>query len=218
VQNEAALALDQVMDFMTRSCLGIDAVTTTTSSWETDGSSPHFYHTLLFQRSVQDLYEKTVSAVQTQRNLVLSTSNRVPVREQHIAVWQQAVDYIFHSIHLLQEMQQQLNKENSSHKSKMIVITKRRLEVLDCLQQAIRLMEQMRSNPDFIDRCDFPLEQYAAIFAPLALPLAIPLLIGWIREYKRYREKQRKKKLTMSSSPLLAAPPTSSNDTSIKQD
>ena len=119
---------------------------------------------------------------------------------------------------VLQEMQQQLNKETSSHESKMIVITRKRLEVLDCLQQAIRLMEQMRSNPDFIDRCDFPLEQYAAIFGPLALPLAIPLLIGWIREYKRYREKQRKKKLTMSSSTLLAAPPTSSNDTSIKQD
>jgi Phosphatidylinositol-glycan biosynthesis class S protein len=209
-QKEAALALDQVMDFMTRSCLGIE--TTAATAWDTDGSFPHFYQSILFQRAVQELYERAVMAIQTQRHFVLSTSNRVPIREHHVAVWQRAVDNIFHAIHVLQKMQQQ--HETNSSESMMIMTRRRRLEVLDCLQQAIRLMEQMRRNPDFIDRIDFPLEQYAAIFSPLALPLAIPLLVGLIREYKRYREKQRKK----DASTIAPSPPSSENDTSIKKD
>jgi hypothetical protein len=171
----------------------------------------------LFQRAVQELYEKAVTTVQTQRHLVLTTSNRVPIREHHIDVWKRAVDNIFKAINLLKEMQPKdtMQKETrTSHESMMMV--------LDCLQQATRLMEQMRANPDFIDRIDFPLEQYAAIFAPLALPLVIPLLVGLIREFKRYREKQRKKKSSSVSSSLLAGTtttaPSRSNDTSIKQD
>jgi Phosphatidylinositol-glycan biosynthesis class S protein len=239
IQKEAALALDQVIDFMTQSCLGILGASTATTPaaplWESDGSFPQFHQTLLFQRTVQDLYEKAVAAVQNQRNLVLSTSNRVPIREHHISVWQGAVDNIFKAIHLLKEMQPNVdemkNQTRTSHESMMMIMRRRRktkmMEVLDCLQQTIRLMEQMRANPDFIDRIDFPLEQYAAIFAPLALPLAIPLLVGLIREFKRYREKQRKKKSSSSSSSSLGATTTTTtptaplitNDTSsIKQD
>jgi len=35
---------------------------------------------------------------------------------------------------------------------------------------------------------DMPVEQYAAIFAPLIMPLALPLLLGMIREIRRYRQ------------------------------
>jgi hypothetical protein len=236
LQKEAALALDQTIDFMARSCLGIGVVTKVAEKmqverpslplWDTDGSFPHFHETLLFQRGVQDWYTKAVSAVQTQRNLVLTTSNRVPIREHHIATWQGAVDDIFRAIQVLREMQQhdevKNQTTNSLNATAMTRRTKRmmRREVLDCLQQAIRLMEQMRANPDFIDRIDFPLEQYAAIFAPLALPLAIPLLVGLIREWKRYREKQRKKKKSSLAATTATAPSIeSSNDDGIlKQD
>lgn len=37
----------------------------------------------------------------------------------------------------------------------------------------------------------FPIEQYAAIFAPLLFPLLVPLLAGWVKELRRYKEKRR---------------------------
>jgi hypothetical protein len=40
----------------------------------------------------------------------------------------------------------------------------------------------------------FPLEHYAAIFAPLLFPLLIPFLASLVKEWKRYREKKTKKK------------------------
>jgi hypothetical protein len=43
---------------------------------------------------------------------------------------------------------------------------------------------------------DFPIEHYAAIFAPLLFPLLLPLLIGSIKELKRYKEKKSKKDAT----------------------
>jgi hypothetical protein len=40
----------------------------------------------------------------------------------------------------------------------------------------------------------FPLEHYAAIFAPLLFPLLVPFLTGLYKEYKRYQEKKKKHK------------------------
>jgi hypothetical protein len=40
---------------------------------------------------------------------------------------------------------------------------------------------------------DFPVEHYAAIFAPLLFPLLLPFLAGLIKELKRYKEKKRNK-------------------------
>jgi hypothetical protein len=41
----------------------------------------------------------------------------------------------------------------------------------------------------------FPLEHYAAIFAPLLFPLLIPFLASLVKEWKRFREKKNKKEL-----------------------
>lgn len=40
---------------------------------------------------------------------------------------------------------------------------------------------------------EFPIEHYAAIFAPLLFPLFLPFLAGAIKEFKRYKEKKRNK-------------------------
>lgn len=37
---------------------------------------------------------------------------------------------------------------------------------------------------------DFPLEHYAAIFAPLLFPLLLPFLVGTLKELRRYKRKQ----------------------------
>ncbi len=42
----------------------------------------------------------------------------------------------------------------------------------------------------------FPIEHYAAIFAPLLFPLLLPLFVGTIKELKRYKEKKRRKNST----------------------
>jgi hypothetical protein len=41
----------------------------------------------------------------------------------------------------------------------------------------------------------FPLEHYAAIFAPLLFPLLIPFLASLVKEWKRFREKKNKKEV-----------------------
>jgi hypothetical protein len=49
---------------------------------------------------------------------------------------------------------------------------------------------------------NFPLEHYAAIFAPLLFPLLLPFLVGTIKEIKRYKEKKRSKHGTQGEEKL----------------
>lgn len=49
---------------------------------------------------------------------------------------------------------------------------------------------------------DFPVEHYAAIFAPLLFPLLLPLLVGSIKEFKRYKGKKKNKHTTAKKDKL----------------
>jgi hypothetical protein len=54
-----------------------------------------------------------------------------------------------------------------------------------------RLLHQERTT---LLESEFPIEHYGAIFAPLLFPLLIPFFASVIKEWKRYKEKIKKKK------------------------
>ena len=56
------------------------------------------------------------------------------------------------------------------------------------LHQRILLRERIA-----VLESEFPIEHYAAIFAPLLFPLIIPFIASLIKELKRYKEKEKKK-------------------------
>jgi Phosphatidylinositol-glycan biosynthesis class S protein len=62
-------------------------------------------------------------------------------------------------------------------------------------ERAVRVLDvagaclsELETDPDLVLPTDFPLEQYAAIFAPILFPLFLPLFITLIKEYRRYRK------------------------------
>ena len=65
-----------------------------------------------------------------------------------------------------------------------------------------RYMELSRAHEQILSKerstiltSEFPLEQYAAIFAPLLFPLMVPFIVALVKELKRYREKRSKKQV-----------------------
>ena len=55
---------------------------------------------------------------------------------------------------------------------------------------ASALMAQIGQHPSLVLVPDFPLDQYAAIFAPLLFPLLLPITFTFIREVKRLRSRK----------------------------
>lgn len=60
---------------------------------------------------------------------------------------------------------------------------------------ALSLLTDLSTDPILSEPSDMPSEHYMAIFAPLLFPLLVPMLLTLFREYKRYDQKLRTKKI-----------------------
>jgi hypothetical protein len=186
--NLTRATLGSITDWMVTRCMGLPtniamkgsiansdtttATSTTTAGnsvvWDSDGSFPHWYLHLWYQRVLPTVYDQTVSMVRRERQLLLQKPRTVAITVKVAESWQKAVAGI--------ELAAQQCRQGFF------------AAALDTLERVSQYeIKSLQTQPDLGEPLDFPIEQYGAIFAPLLFPLLLPMLAGLGREIKRYR-------------------------------
>ena len=62
------------------------------------------------------------------------------------------------------------------------------------MNEALRLLRELRTDPGIVAPLFFPLEHEAAVFLPLWAPLLLPVLVGTAKEVKRRRGKRKRER------------------------
>jgi hypothetical protein len=167
-------ALDTLSNILFSRCLGIpdnlenfDLV-----AIEMKGNNktiPSFYEKLWMHRTVLSYYNAVTTKASTVRQTLLLAPNGVNVPASYAQTFFQACDWINHARELAAEAGDYLS-------------------AISYLEESDRRLTDVLQDPALAIPADFPMEQYAAIFAPLLFPLLVPLLATLLREYKRYRK------------------------------
>lgn len=179
---------DDATDWITRQCMGLAMDDSTDEELllgdDNDIGLARWYWKIWWQRLLSSLHDKAVHMARRQSKIWAESSYRVPLTSEVINKFRTHVlDVLEHDVPEL------LANQSSSTTA-----------AIEALEEAIDWLQFWERDETYMPPLDFPPEQYAAIFAPLVLPLLLPLLVGLFREYKRYKELQRKKKDSEESS------------------
>lgn len=66
---------------------------------------------------------------------------------------------------------------------------------LSLLRGSLQHIESVKNDHRFHELPYFAPDHYLAVFSPLVLPLLLPMIMGLVREFRRFRELQKKKNL-----------------------
>jgi Phosphatidylinositol-glycan biosynthesis class S protein len=179
-QNGANHVVSRWFDQVVRICLKLPhSFLHASVSWA-DGTIPTFYTKLWLHSEHARFAPSLIIAADEERSLVQKLPWSVVVSMNVASAWKSSLEILSDSAAALADDPQAAMKR---------------------LDTARKHLLSLRHNPDLMEPPDdFPLDQYAAILAPLIMPLLLPLLFGLRREVKRYRELRDKK----ASTPALA--------------
>lgn len=121
-----------------------------------------------YQRAIPGRYNSLLNRLKYVRKFVLKESFKIPMGADIAEQW-------FLARHLLLS-QQAAQDDNDAW---------RLLEEVDVVLSDLERNPKLLTPPEAL-----PMDQTAAVFAPLVIPTLLPLFIGLVREYKRYRGKQ----------------------------
>jgi Phosphatidylinositol-glycan biosynthesis class S protein len=179
-QNGANHVVSRWFDQVVRICLKLPHSFLHASVVWADGTIPTFYTKLWLHSEHARVAPSLIIAADKERSLVKKLPWSVVVSMDVASAWKSSLEILSDSAAALTDDAQAAMKR---------------------LDTARKHLLSLRHNPDLMEPPDdFPLDQYAAILAPLIMPLLLPLLFGLWREVKRYRELRDKK----ASTPALA--------------
>jgi hypothetical protein len=174
------IALNRLLDRRIAQCLGMptdmmEGVDVEFTQDDVPRSNLAFYVPLWYQRNLPVWNERAAAlAVRNYRTLMQSS--------RFVAIPKSVADRWLRAVHLIDAARE--NAVAGSFEAAM-----------ECLEESIQILEALQSDATLSEPLDFPFDQYAAIFAPILLPLLLPALSNLVREYKRYRELVRQKKV-----------------------
>jgi hypothetical protein len=179
-QNGANHVVSRWFDQVVRICLKLPhSFLHASVSWA-DGTIPTFYTKLWLHSKHARVSSSLIIAAEKERSLIKKAPWSVVVSTGVVAAWKSSLELLSDTAAALADDAQ---------------------AAMNRLDTARRHLLSLRHNPDLMEPPeDFPLDQYAAILAPLIMPLLLPLLFGLRREVKRHRELRDKK----ASPPALA--------------
>jgi hypothetical protein len=174
-QNAANHVVSRWFDQLLRSCFNLpDSFLHASVAW-TDGTIPAFFTKLWLQNEYARLATSLIVAAEKEQSLIKTLPRNVVVSMDLASAWKSSLQLLSASAAAL--------FDDAQASMKQLEMARRQLFLL-------RHNSHLMEPPD-----DFPLDQYAAILAPLILPLLLPLLFGLWREVKRNRELREKKAL-----------------------
>ena len=172
MDDRAKEAMQATTDWITRQCMGLP-ISDAMDEDSLDQTFPKWYSKLWWQRTLSHQYDRAVLMAKRQAKLWMDMSYRSPLTKDVVTTFDERVLSPIEKIPAL--------LANHSMEA-----------ALDLLEEAIDQLTVWDRDDTYMPPLDFPPEQYAAIFAPLAVPLMLPLLVGLIREYRRYRKLKQK--------------------------
>jgi hypothetical protein len=179
-QNAANHVVSRWFDQLLRSCLNLpDSFLHASVTW-TDGTIPAFFTKLWLQNEYARLATSLIVAAEKERSLIKTLPWNMVVSMDLASAWKSSLRLLSASAAAL--------LDDAQASMKQLDMARRQLFLL-------RHNSHLMEPPD-----DFPLDQYAAILAPLIMPLLLPLLFGLWREVKRNRELREKKALQPAAS------------------
>jgi hypothetical protein len=183
-------ALDIVSNLLFSRCLGIpeNLQQNTNVVLEINGNNknnrniPSLYEKLWMQRTVLSYYDAVTTKALTVRQTLLQAPNSVAIPASYAQTFFEACDFIDRAREHVttDDVAAAIGSSGSTGEYFLLAIS--------YLEESERRLNELLEEPALAIPADFPIEQYAAIFAPLLFPLLVPLLATLIREYKRYRK------------------------------
>ena len=142
----------------------------------TDGITglPTLYESLWHQRTYHHATQSLLHQAQHERTFVTNLPYNVPVTEEVSLMWRKALQYAEDVPRLWAQQHYAM--------------------ALQRLDRGMALLHGLSTDPTLLEPLTVPWDQLAAIFAPLLVPLLLPILTGLVREVKRYKELQRKRR------------------------
>lgn len=174
---DVATVLDATVLKLVQQWMGVPA---TLAMESRDGSFPRIYSTVWYQRTMIPMYDNVRKDIQETREKLQNLPRGVAVTTKmgtSIVLASEALD-------------RAMNLSRDGHLD----------QALHELDKANDLMSDLHRSTFLLEPLDFPLDQRAAIFAPLLLPVLLPLLIGLFRERKRYVQLRDHKRLPPDTS------------------
>jgi hypothetical protein len=165
------IAWTRLIDQVARQCLNIPS-SLPSNIETTDGSIPSLYTKLWYHRALRDHRDLLLDLALTERRWIQNLPWSISVSYDTVSAWTSALELITNAWTVsLQE------------------------EALARFELARSQLLSLGSQPELMEPVDdFPLDQHAAVLAPLVMPLLLPLLLGLVREVRRYRELRDKTK------------------------
>jgi hypothetical protein len=159
------IAWARLIDQVARQCLSIPS-SLPSKIETTDGSIPSLYSKLWYHRAFLYRRELLLNLAQMDLRWIQNLPSTISVPFDTVSSWKSALELMTNSW------------TGSSQQ-----------EAIARLDLARRRLLLLGRHPELMEPVDdFPLDQQAAVLAPLVIPLLLPLLLGLVREVRRYRE------------------------------